>query len=119
MPECIVAALQTDSELSIKLATMPPKNKPISQEDRERIAAQLVASSEGTMSVPDAMKQANLETPIRKNDTVRKRVYRNSKKLVEQFNKSGSFFVPPPVKVVGKEQHLALGLTHPTSREHK
>jgi len=49
------------------------------KETKEHIAAQLVAASEGLISVPKAMKTAGFPTPDRKNSSIIKRVHRKSK----------------------------------------
>jgi len=54
----------------------------MSKEDRERLAAQVVAASEGLITVPRAMKTAWMQTPDRKNPSAQKRVYRQAKNLV-------------------------------------
>jgi len=54
----------------------------LSDETKERLAAQMVAASEGLVSVPQAMKQVGFDTPSRKNRTITKRVLRQSKNFV-------------------------------------
>jgi len=60
---------------------MSKKSADLSVEEMEQIAAQLVAASEGLMSVPSAMKTAGFSTPQRKNATLTKRACRKSKGL--------------------------------------
>jgi len=54
----------------------------MSKEDREQLAAQMVAASEGPISVPQAMKTVRMQTPDRKNPSVQKRLCRQAKTLV-------------------------------------
>ena len=61
---------------------MSKKLSALSDEAKERLAAQIVAASEGLISVPKAMKQVGFDTPTRKNNTISKRVYRTSKRMV-------------------------------------
>jgi len=61
---------------------MSKKGGPMSKEDREWLSTQIVAASEGLMTVPQAMKTARMQTPDRKNPSVQKRVYRQAKNLV-------------------------------------
>lgn len=52
-------------------------------EAKEEMASNIVAVSNGVVSVPTmAMKVVGIATPLRTNDTIRKRVYRNSQKKV-------------------------------------
>ena len=61
--------------------TMPPKKRPVlSVNEKERIAAQLLAASEGLISTAQAMKTAGLKTPER-SETSKKRVYRKAQKI--------------------------------------
>jgi len=61
---------------------MPPKKRPVlSVEEKERIAAQLLAASEGLFSTATAMKLVNLKSPQR-DESRKKRVWRNSKKVL-------------------------------------
>ena len=46
---------------------MSKKGGSVSKEDRERLATQIVAASEGLLTVPQAMKTAQLQTPDRMN----------------------------------------------------
>ena len=50
-----------------------PKPKSVEgDEAKERVAARVVAVSEGSISVPEALKLVKMPTPIRTNDSVRK-----------------------------------------------
>ena len=69
---------------------MSMKDGSMTKEDRERLAAQIVAASEGLITVPQAMKTARMQTPDRKNPSVQNRVYRKSKSLVVVDQKSMS-----------------------------
>jgi len=60
---------------------MPPKKRPVySVEERERIAAQLLAASEGLLSTAQAMKQAGLNSP-EMSESRKKSVYRHAKDI--------------------------------------
>jgi len=59
---------------------MPKKKTNLSVEEKERIAAQLLAASEGLISTAQAMKTAGLKTPER-SETSKKRVYRRAQKI--------------------------------------
>jgi hypothetical protein len=63
------------------LVKMPKPKSVVGDEAKERIAARLVAVSEGSVSVPQAMKIVKMPTPVRTNDTVRKRVHRKSQQM--------------------------------------
>ena len=78
---------------------MSKKKAELDLSAKERIAAQIVAASEGLISVPKAMKIAEIATPQRSNDSVRKRVYRESKDLAVVSKKAVEITVnkkPPP-----------------------
>jgi len=60
---------------------MPPKKRPVlSKEEKERIAAQLLAASEGLISTALAMKTVGFKSPERDEKT-KKRVYRKAQKI--------------------------------------
>ena len=59
---------------------MPKKKTNLSVAEKERIAAQLLAASEGLFSTAQAMKTAGLKTPER-SETSKKRVYRKAQKI--------------------------------------
>jgi len=77
-----------DLHLSDTAINMSKKVAGKSKEDLERLAAQIVAASEGLITVPQAMKTARMQTPDRKNPSVQKRVYRKAKSLVVVDQKS-------------------------------
>jgi len=60
---------------------MPKKKVQRSQEEKEKLAARIVASSDGEISIPAAMKTAGINTPSTKNNTIYKRVHRESKRV--------------------------------------
>ena len=78
---------------------MPKKRSVNGDERKEELAARVVAASEGLISVPDAMKGVKMATPIRTNDSVRRRVHRRSQKLMKEANKEGS---DPPIAALGE-----------------
>jgi len=60
---------------------MPPKKRPVlSKEEKERIAAQLLAASEGWISTALAMQTVGFKSPERDEKT-KKRVYRKAQKI--------------------------------------
>jgi len=59
---------------------MTKKKTNLSVEEKERIAAQLLAASEGLISTAEAMKTAGLKTP-KQTETSKKRVYRKAQKI--------------------------------------
>ena len=80
MPILDTQRCQLGSEL-LHNPTMPPKKRPVlSVNEKERIAAQLLAASEGLISTAQAMKTAGLRTPER-SETSKKRVYRKAQKI--------------------------------------
>ena len=88
---------------------MSKKGGSMSKEDRERLAAQIVAASEGLISVPQAMKTARMHTPDRKNPSVQKRVYRQAKNLVVVNHRSiGTSVASTPLSA---EQQPPIGMT--------
>ena len=66
---------------------MPKKKIERSQEEKEKLAAKIVASSDGEISIPEAMKKVGINTPTRKNNTMYRRVHRESKRLEKVFEK--------------------------------
>ena len=67
---------------------MPKKKTNLSVAEKERIAAQLLAASEGLFSTAQAMKTAGLKTPER-SETSKKRVYRKAQKIKLVGHKDG------------------------------
>lgn len=59
---------------------MPKKKKDLTAAHRERIAAQILAASEGLISTAAAMKSVGFKSPER-DETTKKRVYRLAQKL--------------------------------------
>jgi len=60
---------------------MSPKKRPVlSVEEKEQIAAQLLAASEGLLSTAQAMKTCGMTSPQR-SESRKKRVYRKAKKI--------------------------------------
>jgi hypothetical protein len=58
---------------------MPKEPKSVNGDDaKERVAAQIVAVSDGSISVPQALKIVKMPTPTRTNGSVRRRVLRHS-----------------------------------------
>jgi len=69
-----------DSHLWQKVLNMPKKKVNLSVEEKERIAAQLLAASEGIISTAEAMKIATLKTPER-SEARKKKIYRRAKTM--------------------------------------
>ena len=89
---------------------MPKKKIERSQEEKERLAARTVASSDGEISIPAAMKIAGINTPSRKNNTIYRRVHRESKrveKLLAKMEGAGEEVsinsTPKPASVAAKD----------------
>jgi len=59
---------------------MPKKKNNLTVEEKERIAAQLLAASEGMLSTAEAMKSIGMTTPQR-SESRKKKVYRRSKDI--------------------------------------
>ena len=78
---------------------MPKKRSVHGDERKEELAARVVAASEGLISVPEAMKGVKMATPIRTNDSVRRRVHRRSQKLMKEGNKETG--PDPPIAALG------------------
>ena len=80
---------------------MPKPRSIVGDPEREEIAARLVATAQGHLNVPDAMRIVKISTPVRSNDTVRKRVMRRAKKLeAEARDNGGDVAVMIPVQEV-------------------
>jgi len=82
---CPVAKLndwccESGPNLLSKVLNMAKKKPSLSLEEKERIAAQLLAASEGLISTATAMKYAGMRTPER-DETRKKRVYRKAQKI--------------------------------------
>ena len=60
---------------------MPKPRSVEGDKEKEEMAARLVAVSEGRMKVPAALKVAGMSTPLRANDSLRRRVLRQAEKL--------------------------------------
>jgi len=67
-------------ELLPNILNMPPKKKTLTVAEKERIAAQMLAASEGLISTAEAMKMCGLTSPQR-SESRKKRVYRNAQKI--------------------------------------
>ena len=74
---------------------------------KEEIAARLVATAQGHLKVPEAMRIVKIATPIRENDSIRRRVFRRAKKL-EAEAKNNAGIVMPPVQVVEASEPESL-----------
>jgi hypothetical protein len=78
---------------------MPKPRSVEGDRGKEEIAARIVAAAQGHVNVPDAMKMVKLSTPIRTNDTVRRRVLRRAKKL-EQEAKENPVLLATPIEEI-------------------
>jgi len=100
---------------------MSKKTSALSSEEKEWLAVQIVAASEGIISVPKAMKEVGFDTPTRKNTTISKRVYRTSKNMVvvkEKPGSAGSISIPSTrvATVVGASVNSSVSsLSNPPS----
>ena len=66
----------------------------IGDAEKEEIAARLVATAQGHLNVPDAMRIVKISTPIRRNDTIRRRVQRRAKKLEAEAKENAEVHAP-------------------------
>ena len=73
---------------------MPKPRSVQGDPEKEEIAARLVATAQGHLNVPDAMRIVKIPTPIRSNDTVRRRVMRRAKKLEAEAKENGAVILP-------------------------
>ena len=98
--------------LSAAGSTMPKPRIVDGEEAKEEIAARIVAASAGHINVPDAMRIVKMSTPIRSNDSVRRRVLRRAKKLELEAKDNPTILAAPVQEVAtgaGTEQSIPAG----------
>jgi hypothetical protein len=79
---------------------MPKPRSVEGDRGKEEIAARIVAAAQGHVNVPEAMKMVKLSTPIRTNDTVRRRVLRRAKKLEQEAKENPAVLLAAPIEEI-------------------